>query len=88
MQIQIKQTDLYFLCVDDNGTLCFVDPQNGHHEDKVATINVTRKLNICWRRSYTFLLWYFLYKGAWDDDEIHNEIQHTQQYTSTRTLQK
>ena len=27
MQIQIKQTDLYFPCVDGNGTPCFVNHQ-------------------------------------------------------------
>ena len=31
-------------------------------------------------------MWYFSYKGAWDDDEIHNEIQSTQQYPSTKEI--
>ena len=65
MQIPIKQNDLYFPFVNGNGTHYFIDHQNGHnedkvatrhHEDKVATINVARKLDICRRRSNTFLL--------------------------------
>ena len=27
-------------------------------------------------------MWYFSHKGAWDDDEIQNEIQSTQQFSS------
>ena len=88
MQIQTKLIDLYFPCVDDNVTPYFVDHQNGHHKDKVATIKVALKFDICRRRSYTFLLWYFSHKGVWADDEIHNEIQPTQQCTSIKDIAK
>ena len=58
-----------------------------NNEDMFATNNVvTRKLDISRMRSYTFLLWYLSHKISWDDDEIHNEIQSTQQYPSTKKI--
>ena len=36
MQIQIKQIDLYFPCVDDNETPCFVDDANASSDQDLA----------------------------------------------------
>ena len=49
-------------------------------------IQVTRELDICRRRECTFLLQYFSHKGAWDYDEIYNEIQPTQQLSNIKEI--
>ena len=81
------QDEIYTICNPFvYGLELFFNHQSSN-KDIVVTINVvTWKLDICKRRSYTFLLWYFSRKCTWYDDEIHNEIQSTQQYPSTMEI--
>ena len=80
MQIQIKQIDLYFPCVDGNGTLCFID----HQMDtmKIRLRQSKKSLgNLIWEKGVHPLFYYDTSptKVLGMINEIHNEIQYTQQ---------
>ena len=88
MQIQIKQTDLYFPCVDGNGTPCFVN----HQMDtmKIRLRQSEKSLgNLIWVEGVHALSYCDISptKVLGMINEIHNEIQSTQQNPSTRKLQ-